>query len=116
MTTLKDANGHAVSGATPTALDHLETALHQFRCLSGDPVASVDAALRGRLLGPVLGAVVRVGDTPATRTGVPFNRNATSVIPKPAAFSPFEVLHVAARCGVKRATHPWAFAHSPCKS
>lgn len=45
MTTLKDANGHAVSGATPAALDRLETALHQFRCLSGDPVASVDAAL-----------------------------------------------------------------------
>jgi len=43
--TKQDANGHAVSGATPAALDHLETALHQLRCYIGDPVASVDAAL-----------------------------------------------------------------------
>ena len=38
--TIKDANGRAVgSGATPAALDHLETASYQFRCLIGDPVA-----------------------------------------------------------------------------
>jgi len=44
--TIKDANGQAVSGATPAALDHLDTASYQFRCLIGDPVASVQAALR----------------------------------------------------------------------
>jgi hypothetical protein len=43
--TLKDSANHAVSGATPNALDHLDTALHQFRCYIGDPVASLDAAL-----------------------------------------------------------------------
>ncbi|HSW06640.1 tetratricopeptide repeat protein [Aquabacterium sp.] len=43
--TLEDSAGHALSGATPTALDVLETALHQFRCFIGDPVASLDAAL-----------------------------------------------------------------------
>ena len=43
--TLKDSAGHPVSGATPAALDHLETALHQFRCYIGDPVGSLAAAL-----------------------------------------------------------------------
>jgi hypothetical protein len=43
--TLEDANGHAVSGATAAGLDHLEIALHDFRCYSGDPLASLDAAL-----------------------------------------------------------------------
>jgi hypothetical protein len=42
---LTDSAGHALSGATPRAVDHLETALHQLRCYTGDPVASVDAAL-----------------------------------------------------------------------
>ena len=45
MTNLSDNAGHALSGATPRAVDHLETALHQLRCYRGDPVASVDAAL-----------------------------------------------------------------------
>lgn len=42
---LTDATGLALSGATPAALDHLETALHQLRCFIGDPVASADKAL-----------------------------------------------------------------------
>ena len=42
---LTDAAGLPLSGATPAALDHLESALHQLRCFIGDPVASVDAAL-----------------------------------------------------------------------
>lgn len=42
---LTDIAGHPVSGATPASLDHLETALHQFRCYIGDPVATLDAAL-----------------------------------------------------------------------
>jgi hypothetical protein len=47
MTNMKltDSVGLELSGATPAALDHLETALHQLRCYIGDPVASVDAAL-----------------------------------------------------------------------
>ena len=43
--TLTDSAGLPLSGATPAALDHLETALHQLRCYIGDPVASVDIAL-----------------------------------------------------------------------
>lgn len=42
---LQDSAGLEVSGSTPTALEHLESALHQLRCLIGDPVASVTAAL-----------------------------------------------------------------------
>jgi hypothetical protein len=42
---LTDSSNLVISGATPQALDHLETALHQLRCYTGDPVASVDAAL-----------------------------------------------------------------------
>jgi hypothetical protein len=42
---LTDPAGLDTSGATPQALDHLQTALHQLRCYSDDPVASVDAAL-----------------------------------------------------------------------
>jgi hypothetical protein len=42
---LNDSAGLVLGGATPQALDRLETALHQLRCYSGDPVASVDAAL-----------------------------------------------------------------------
>lgn len=43
---LHDSAGQVVSGCTPAALDALESALHQLRCLIGDPVASVDAALQ----------------------------------------------------------------------
>ena len=42
---LEDSAGHVVSGCTPASLEHLETALHQLRCFTGDPVASVNAAL-----------------------------------------------------------------------
>jgi hypothetical protein len=42
---LEDSAGHVVSGSTPAALEHLETAQHQLRCFIGDPVASVNAAL-----------------------------------------------------------------------
>src|SRR5688572_23807680 len=42
---LTDSAGLVLGGATPKALDHLETALHQLRCYTGDPVASADAAL-----------------------------------------------------------------------
>jgi hypothetical protein len=40
-----DSVGLELTGATPVALDHLETALHQLRCFIGDPVATVDKAL-----------------------------------------------------------------------
>ena len=43
--TLKDSAGHDVSGATPQALDALETALHELRCYIDDPVATVQGAL-----------------------------------------------------------------------
>jgi hypothetical protein len=43
--TIRDLQGHALTGATPAALDAYEQALHETRCLRGDPVASVDRAL-----------------------------------------------------------------------
>ena len=55
---------------------------------------------------------VRVGLSPETCTGVPFNRNAT-VIRLSAAVSPVGALCVVARCGVKRPTRPffWLSLH-----
>jgi hypothetical protein len=44
-TTRTDAAGYAVSGASAGAIDRLDTALHEFRCYRGDPIASLDAAL-----------------------------------------------------------------------
>lgn len=41
----RDSVGYHVSGANSDALDHFDTACHQFRCYIGDPVASTDAAL-----------------------------------------------------------------------
>jgi hypothetical protein len=43
---LEDSAGQVVSGCTPAALEHLETAQHQLRCFNGEPVASVHAALQ----------------------------------------------------------------------
>jgi tetratricopeptide (TPR) repeat protein len=40
-----DTAGYQLTGATDEGLAHFETALHQFRCYVGDPLASVDAAL-----------------------------------------------------------------------
>ena len=45
MTTLIDALGHPVSGATAAAIDHYEQAAHELRCLVGDPLATIDRAL-----------------------------------------------------------------------
>ncbi|MCW5637294.1 MAG: tetratricopeptide repeat protein, partial [Rubrivivax sp.] len=42
---LKDAHGHAMSGATRAALDLYETACHEMRCLINDPLAGANAAL-----------------------------------------------------------------------
>jgi len=46
MTTMKDAAGYAVSGATAASLIAFERAQHEFRCLINDPVATVDGALQ----------------------------------------------------------------------
>jgi hypothetical protein len=40
-----DIRGHQLTGATPAALRHYETALQQFNLYVGDPVASVDKAI-----------------------------------------------------------------------
>jgi hypothetical protein len=45
MTTLIDAHGHPMSGATAAAIDHYEQAAHELRCLVGDPLATIDRAL-----------------------------------------------------------------------
>jgi hypothetical protein len=44
--TVRDNLGHTVTGATPGAVQHYETALRQFQCYIGDPVATVDLALQ----------------------------------------------------------------------
>jgi hypothetical protein len=41
----QDALGHALSGASPKAIDLYEQANHEFRCLIADPLASVNRAL-----------------------------------------------------------------------
>jgi hypothetical protein len=41
-----DSQGNRLSGANAASLGHYETALRQLRCYIGDPVASVDAALK----------------------------------------------------------------------
>ena len=70
-----DSVGLPLSGATPAALDHLETAQHQLRCFIGDPVATVDAALDASpemAMGHVLRAYLHLlGTEPA---GVPVAR------------------------------------------
>ena len=43
--TVKDVQGHAVSGATAAALDPFEQANHELRCLIGDPLASAQRAI-----------------------------------------------------------------------
>ncbi|NML17573.1 tetratricopeptide repeat protein [Azohydromonas caseinilytica] len=45
MNPLHDATGHALTGATPAALDAWEQAAHELRCLVGDPAASIERAL-----------------------------------------------------------------------
>jgi hypothetical protein len=45
MTTLIDAYGYPVTGATAAAIDHYEQAAHELRCLVGDPLATIDRAL-----------------------------------------------------------------------
>ncbi|WP_029000668.1 tetratricopeptide repeat protein [Azohydromonas australica] len=45
MTTLQDATGHTLTGATAAALDAFEQAAHELRCLAGDPAASIERAL-----------------------------------------------------------------------
>src|SRR5690349_7936562 len=42
----KDSLGHALTGADAASVAPYEAALHQLQCLIGDPVASVDEALR----------------------------------------------------------------------
>ena len=43
--TMTDVRGHALTGATPAALAHYETATRQLNLFVGDPVATVDAAI-----------------------------------------------------------------------
>lgn len=43
--TMQDLHGHALTGANPRALDAFETALHELRCLAGDPLGHADAAI-----------------------------------------------------------------------
>jgi hypothetical protein len=43
--TTHDSLGHALSGATPKALDHYEHACHELRCFIGDPVGRTQQAL-----------------------------------------------------------------------
>jgi tetratricopeptide (TPR) repeat protein len=42
---MKDIHGHALSGASSASLGAYQTALDEFRCFVGDPLASAEAAL-----------------------------------------------------------------------
>jgi tetratricopeptide (TPR) repeat protein len=42
---MNDSAGYAISGCNPAALDAIEQAMHEFRCLKGNPVATLDVAL-----------------------------------------------------------------------
>ena len=44
--TIKDNFGHVLTGATGASVAHYATALRQLQCYIGDPVASIDEALR----------------------------------------------------------------------
>ena len=54
MTTLQDTRGLAMTGADAAAAEAFETALGEFQCYVGNPVASVDKALEawGLAMGP----------------------------------------------------------------
>ena len=55
--TIKDSLGHALSGASAKALDHLELACHELRCYVGDPLAHAQQAISespGMTMGHVL--------------------------------------------------------------
>lgn len=71
----KDTFGHPVSGASATAVDCYEQALHQLQCYSGDPVATIDLALAdspGFVLGYALHAYLHLLGTEAS--GLPVAR------------------------------------------
>ncbi|MDP2699361.1 tetratricopeptide repeat protein [Thalassospira sp.] len=67
--TTKDRLGLILSGASDAGRDHYETALTQFQCYIGDPVASVDAAIKtdpGFVMAHVLKAYLHLmGTEPA---------------------------------------------------
>lgn len=66
MTLMKDAAGHALSGANAEALDAFEQACHQMRCLIADPVASCERAIEAAPAMPmaqVLKAYLYLGGT-----------------------------------------------------
>lgn len=42
---MRDAVGYTLSGCNPQALDLIERARHEYRCFTGDPLATADAAL-----------------------------------------------------------------------
>src|SRR4051812_8598836 len=43
--TMRDSLGLEITGATPSALEHYEQALHELQCFIADPVACVDKAV-----------------------------------------------------------------------
>jgi hypothetical protein len=60
---LLDSHGQALTGGNAESVALLETALHQFRCYIGDPVATVDRALAaspGLVMGHVLKAYLHL--------------------------------------------------------
>ena len=67
--TIKDSLGHALSGASASALDHFELACHELRCYIGDPLGRAQQALAdspGMTMGHLLVAYLHLlGTEPA---------------------------------------------------
>ena len=73
----RDSAGYPISGASPSSLEHLETALHELRCYIRDPVATISAALAAApelVMGHVLMAYLHLLGTEPS--GLPVARQA----------------------------------------
>jgi len=94
---LKDAHGHALSGATPAAIDLFENASHELRCYIGDPLAGAKAALEQApqmVMGHVLVAWLQLlGTEPA---GLPEARAALAAARELPRVNEREGMHLAA--------------------
>ncbi|MCW7540431.1 tetratricopeptide repeat protein [Aquabacterium sp. A7-Y] len=79
---MKDATDHELSGCNTKALDLLERGQHELRCFSGDPVATVDAALAASpelVMGHVLRAWLHLLGTEAAALPVARDACATAL-------------------------------------
>ncbi|MBO3275441.1 tetratricopeptide repeat protein [Pseudomonas schmalbachii] len=70
---MKDANNQEISGSNAQSLELIELALHQFRCLADDPLATADAALAASpelVMGHILRAWLHLLSTEAPAVAI----------------------------------------------